>query len=198
MFKKLFERSAGDDWRNIRKDAGDLTYEDLRRFPAWEFCLDEENVDGQSETTVRPVHDVGARVDALFDGFIPADITFADGSRHFGAVLPNAALDGPAPAYTEVWLPKRAQEYISEPLPHHWNQIIYADAVCIRFGPIATEQCLPREETRELIRLVYAVLGTASDRMWPITVTPRVAIEGCPSSWQLQGWQRSGAGGVVR
>ena len=38
----------------IRKQVYDLTAEDLRRYPLWEFCLDEEGIEGQDEATVKP------------------------------------------------------------------------------------------------------------------------------------------------
>jgi hypothetical protein len=198
MLGKLFKRGAGDDWRKIRKDAGELTYEDLQRFAAWEFCLDEEHVPGQTECTVRPVQDVGTSADLLFDGFIPADITFADGSGCFGTVSPTTGSDGPTLADTEIWLPKRAQEYVSEPLPSGWNQVIRAEAIRIGLGSLASEKYLPHDRAQELFRLAYAVLGTTREKMWPLTVTPRIAIAGWPPSWQLQGWRRAGTGEVLR
>ena len=38
-----------------RKPAKDLTAADLMAFPVWEFALDEEGVEGQDESWVRPV-----------------------------------------------------------------------------------------------------------------------------------------------
>jgi len=38
-----------------RKPVNELTIEDLRTFPIWEFASDEEGVEGQDETWVRPV-----------------------------------------------------------------------------------------------------------------------------------------------
>jgi hypothetical protein len=39
---------------NFRKQVYELTVEDLRQHPVWEFALDEEGEEGQDEATVRP------------------------------------------------------------------------------------------------------------------------------------------------
>ena len=38
-----------------RKPVGDLTLSDLQAFPIWEYASDEEGVEGQDESWVRPV-----------------------------------------------------------------------------------------------------------------------------------------------
>lgn len=40
---------------NTRKPIDQLTASDLLVFPIWEFAIDEEGVDGQDETWIRPV-----------------------------------------------------------------------------------------------------------------------------------------------
>lgn len=41
--------------RKTRKPVGDLTPSDLEAFPIWEYAIDEEDVEGQDESWVRPV-----------------------------------------------------------------------------------------------------------------------------------------------
>ena len=41
--------------QNTRKPVTELTVEDFHAFPIWEFATDEEGVEGQDETWVRPV-----------------------------------------------------------------------------------------------------------------------------------------------
>jgi len=41
--------------KRTRKPACDLTEDDMRAFPIWEYALDEEGVEEQDESWVRPV-----------------------------------------------------------------------------------------------------------------------------------------------
>lgn len=68
----------------IRKQIDELTLDDLHRFPIWEYALDEEDVEEQDETTVRPC-DVSGVLDPS-DGMyiVKAAFTFADGSKMLG------------------------------------------------------------------------------------------------------------------
>ena len=67
--------------------------------------------------------------------------------------------------------------------------MIYDEATSVSFR-LPGKRALSDEKALESIRLVYSVLKTTRDRMWPITITPRVAIEGWPASWHLDGWTR--------
>jgi hypothetical protein len=72
----------------MRKQVYELTVEDLRRTPVWEFALDEEGVDGQDEATVRP-RELRGQLDPA-DGMmvLRARFVLADGSEHVGYVTP--------------------------------------------------------------------------------------------------------------
>jgi hypothetical protein len=77
----------------IRKQVYELTSDDLRKFPVWEFCLDEEGKDGQDEATVRPYPAPGL-LDPRGGMFIVrAAFTLADGSRASGYLTPPAQND---------------------------------------------------------------------------------------------------------
>jgi hypothetical protein len=75
----------------IRKQCNELTADDLAAFPVWEFALNEEGVEGQDETTVRPFVFKGV-LDASSGSFlVKADYTLADGSHLLGYLTPPPA-----------------------------------------------------------------------------------------------------------
>ena len=65
-----------------RKSIGDLTAADFKAFPIWEWCLDEEEREGQDETFVRPVRARVVHLDPTEQRHVAADFVTADG-RHF-------------------------------------------------------------------------------------------------------------------
>lgn len=73
----------------MRKSVCELTLEDLIRFRVWECALDEEDVPGQDETTVRPYEHTGELnpSDGMF--VVLASFTFADGSIWQGYLTPS-------------------------------------------------------------------------------------------------------------
>ncbi len=196
MFGKLFGKNRDDGGRRIRKDAGELTIADFDRFPAWEFCLDEEGIEGQDECTVRPFVPRGVVDPREFDGFIPADATQADGTRHIGMLFPASTYLGGDPYRCELWLPKAAGEYGVTGLPTGWSQIVRAKSNRIGFD-LAMEEHFPTAKVRAQIELVYQVLRTTKDRMWPMTFTPRLQVKGWPAQIQLQGWRRTATNEVL-
>jgi hypothetical protein len=69
-----------------RKSIGDLTAEDLRQFPVWEWTSDEEGREGQDETFVRPVRCRVLHLDPLLALHVASDFTAADGTTYEGYV----------------------------------------------------------------------------------------------------------------
>ena len=75
----------------IRKQVYDLTLADLRRFPVWEFALDEEGEEGQDEGTVRPwpFRYTGV-LDPSWSMFVVyASFVLADGTPMSGYLTPS-------------------------------------------------------------------------------------------------------------
>lgn len=72
----------------IRRQVYELTADDLRAHPAWEFCLDEEGEPDQDEATVRPI----ARGPLGF-GVVAAAFRTADGREFAGYVTPASDED---------------------------------------------------------------------------------------------------------
>ncbi len=77
----------------VRKQVYELTPDDLTSFPVWEFCLDEEGVEGQDEATVRPYEKPGP-VDPASGMFaVKAIFTLADGTEFTGYLTPPEQAD---------------------------------------------------------------------------------------------------------
>jgi hypothetical protein len=78
----------------VRKSVSDLSGPDLDQSPVWEFASDEEDVEGQDETTVRPV--IGSpELDPSRGALIVrARFRLADGTGLTGCVTISAPDDG--------------------------------------------------------------------------------------------------------
>jgi hypothetical protein len=72
----------------VRKQVNELSTSDLLRFPVWEFALDEEGVDGQDETTVRPYQYTGDLDPSWGTFIVRASFVLADGTRMQGYLTP--------------------------------------------------------------------------------------------------------------
>jgi hypothetical protein len=68
-----------------RKPIDQITVADLMDFPIWEFCLDEEGVDGMDETWVRPL-DAAAVPHGECSLSVSAEFETASGLRLNGLV----------------------------------------------------------------------------------------------------------------
>jgi len=75
---------------HIRRQVYDLTPSDLKRYPVWEYALDEEGSEGQDEATVRPYEASGPIDPAKGMFIVRASMTFAHGTSLMGYVTPSA------------------------------------------------------------------------------------------------------------
>jgi len=80
-----------------RKPIDQLTLEDLRDFPVWEFATDEEGVEGQDETWVRPVRTSRIPKDA-WSLSVASDFVCPNGTRFEGIMDVTTAIHDPIPA----------------------------------------------------------------------------------------------------
>ena len=78
-----------------RKPIDALTLSDLEAFPIWEFATDEEGVEGQDETWVRPVVNAVVPLDA-FSLSVAADFLSPNGNRYAGVMEVTTAFVSPA------------------------------------------------------------------------------------------------------
>jgi hypothetical protein len=78
---------------SVRKQVYELTFSDFVASPAWEFAIDEEDIDGQDEATVRPFA-FGDTIDC-YDGslVVAAEFVLADGTRLPGYLTPRSRDD---------------------------------------------------------------------------------------------------------
>ncbi len=72
----------------IGKQVYELTMDDLRQFPIWEFRLDAEGQSGQDESTVRPHTESGLLNPAGRMFVVRAAFTLADGTKLPGYITP--------------------------------------------------------------------------------------------------------------
>ncbi len=73
-----------------RKPINELTVEDLHAFPIWEFATDEEGVQGQDETWVRPVRSNQVPIGA-YSQLVATDFSTAGGTRLQGFMTVTTA-----------------------------------------------------------------------------------------------------------
>src|SRR5437773_1340523 len=73
----------------IRKQVYELTVQDLREHPVWEFALDEEDKRGQDEATVRPFISSGSVDPGAGTFIVRARFTLADGTPFVGYLTPR-------------------------------------------------------------------------------------------------------------
>jgi len=73
-----------------RKPVNELSVEDLLAFPIWEFATDEEDVQGQDETWVRPVRHNQVPREA-YSQLVATDFTTAGGMRLQGFMTVSTA-----------------------------------------------------------------------------------------------------------
>jgi hypothetical protein len=84
----------------IRKQVYELTAKDFLDYRIWEFCSDEEEVEGQDEATVRPTDKTELTDELSGACVVAANVRFADGSlgtgylyncedNNIGCVQPN-------------------------------------------------------------------------------------------------------------
>jgi len=79
--------SANESRKTIRKQMDVLFPQDMTDFPVWQFCVDEEGVDGQDECTIRPSVETDVSGRPGGDHLVAADVTLADGTLSAGFIF---------------------------------------------------------------------------------------------------------------
>jgi hypothetical protein len=100
------------DWGlgvRVRKQVYELTPDDLRKFPVWEFRLDVEGEAGGDESTVRPYMAAGPLdpADRMF--VVRAVFIFADNSRMHGYCTPPLRGDASIGTLQPIIVTERGQ-----------------------------------------------------------------------------------------
>jgi len=145
---------------DVRKQVYNLTIADMADFPVWEFALDEEEVEGQDEATVRPyvfTPPLDPR-DGMFA--VRAEFFLADGTSATGYLTPQPAVD------------------LSSIQP-----IVIAGDKQIGFWSGM------RVPTREEISSHYEALGKSSKQVFPIRFRSVVELVGGNIEGSIDGFQ---------
>lgn len=141
-----------------RKPVDQLTLDDLSVFPAWEFCLDEEGVEGQDETWVRPF--IGSTIPAEAWLQVGARFTLNDGVHYDGYVDVSTGS-------MEDLVELLGKEAMSQP-----RAVIIVDG---RQASVPTKAAFDYDESREELA---NVLGRDFAAIFPIKYELKMLVEG--------------------
>jgi len=148
-----------------RRQVYELTEKELIAQPIWEFCPDEEGVEGQDEATVRAVlHDLGKVGPG--EVIVAADVTFADGSTAMGYLY-----SGPADDVGCI-----------QP-----NVVVGTSQVNFWLGWL---RFIKNPEDR--VANAYKLLAKARESTFPIKFKTRVACEGLAKEVVIDGFMAKG------
>lgn len=145
----------------IRKQVYELTLDDVKKFPVWEFALDEEGEEGQDEATVRPYEVSGPLEpsDGMF--IVRATFTLADGTRMHGYVTPPVKRDDGLGRLQPVIITERGQVLF-------WHGVVPPSA--------------------ENLAQSYARLGRDAAKSFPAQVVSDVELVGSPIRATIPGF----------
>lgn len=182
------------DPSRIRKDVGELTLEDLAIASVWEFGLDEECNEDQTECTVRPLMQKRNVDPARSSYAVVCDFaTRGDGSgksvSYVGMVFPDGVFKGPQSGDPCILVDRPVGQIVEHPLLHGYNAVLSAESPRLNFGVPHRNHAKPGD-VRASMDLCYQVLGLSPDRLFPLTCRPRVPIKGWPKEYEIPGFLR--------
>ena len=143
----------------MRKPVNELTLDDIRQFPVWEYALDEERDDEQDETTVRPC-EFSAALDPS-DVIVRTRFTLADGTEMFGTAQTPCLGDNSIGRLQPVIVTERG------------HVLFWYDSLSLRAAEIA---------------LNYEMLGRDAARVFPIQFISDVELDGPPIRGSIPGF----------
>lgn len=145
----------------MHKQVYDLTPDDLKLYPIWEFISDEEGIEGQDEATVRPVE--LSRLQEALAGLCVAKARFslADGSTMYG--------------YLTLGIP--GESYLGAIQP----------AIIVDGGQVSF-WCGIIEPTQEYLQSSYALLGKKSEEIFPLSYSLDTELVGYEISGIVPGF----------
>jgi hypothetical protein len=146
----------------VRKQVTDLTLDDLRETPVWQFALDEEGEPGQDEETLKPCSGV-EEVDPK-DGIYVVATSFqaADGTRFSGFASPVAADED-----------------------HSEQPTIITDSGFVNFW---RGMAFDEHKLDEAIAAGYEALKTSAAELFPLRWEMDVRVKDGPSKGELRGF----------
>jgi AraC-like DNA-binding protein len=151
----------------IRKQENTLSLFDLMQFPAWEYALDEEVVQGQNEKTIRPylIHPPLNRENAYF--LVRASFTLANGVSLIGLLKP---------------LKPGEDKLMKHLLPYDLNPVIVTDQghVTFCYGVFKPDEVTISEN--------YKRLGYELENVFPIKFKADVEVWNSVDEGVLEGF----------
>lgn len=151
----------------IRKQENNLTIADLLQHPAWEFALDEEDVQGQNEKSLRPylIPPPLDRDKAYL--LVRAKFTLANGAEKIGFIKPI----------------KQGDIQLMQPLlPYDLNPVIVTDQgqVAFCYGIFKPDQVKISEN--------YKRLGYGSENVFPIEFSTDIDVSNSVAYGIIEGF----------
>jgi hypothetical protein len=149
----------------IRKQMFDLSDADFKEYAAWEFCLDEEGVEGQDEETVRPSSLRDIPGNSFGSYLVAADVAFGDGSKASGYLFSD-----------------ESDVVSASPLAFMRSEKVMFQIP----GSFSPEKAEERKEC------LYSQLGMDRASVFPVTFTSLVPVNGSPMRFVLDGFVFNG------
>lgn len=146
----------------IRKQVYELTADDFKTHPVWEFASDEEGEEGQDEATVRPYSSTGPADPGAGMLAVRATFTLADGSTMQGYLTPPTPRD-------------RGNLGIIQP------HILTPDR------QVSFWQGIMKPSPEQLVQS-YASLGKTATEIFPVRFTSNYEVSGGPVTGSIAGF----------
>jgi len=146
----------------IRKSVLELNEQDLRSYPIWEFCTDEEDVEGQDETTVRPSSLSELEHEEPGSYILAADFSLACGLEISGYVYSGRANDFGCTQPNAIFKDSQINFYL--------GSLEYLD------------------DPEKLVSSKVVELGLTAPQLFPLAFTTRKNIKGMPLTGNLPGF----------
>jgi hypothetical protein len=147
--------------QRIRKQMFDLSATDFRECAVWEFCLDEEGLEGQDETTVRPSALKELPSNSMGSFLVAADVVFGDGTKGFGYLFSDE------------------RDVISA------SPAVFVGDKKVQFQIPGS---LSNERVEERKGRYYTDIGMDRQSIFPISFTSLIPVAGRPMSFVLDGF----------
>ena len=135
----------------IRKQSYELTADDLRQYPIWEYALDEEEVEGQDEATVRPLDKIPSNLADRSQVVLAVIVTLADGTDCDGMIT----------------CPSRLNWTMADLMP---SLVLPSGILSFWLGI--------RQPKLEDVAPLYERLGRSPEEVFPATLESLVAVDG--------------------
>lgn len=180
------------DVSRIRKDVGELTLKDLELARVWQFGLDEECDEDQTECTVRPLLrkrtiDGEKGMYAVVCDFTPLKSDPKKSMAFVGMVFPTGAFSGAGCGDPCLLVDRPVNKIVRHPILKKYNGVLSEGSPRINLG-LRQKKFAPQGEARTLMDLSYKILGLPPKQLFPLMCRPRVAIKGWPDEFKIGGF----------